>query len=123
MTKRDTLVYIASFVMLMLLVGLVGYLTFIPVPSDNKELIITVMGVLLGGGAAAMPNLFGDKDAETEKLRERVRIVEAAMKDQKAAHDIQIAALTAQNETIKSQFDQIVSMLVQRHVVHGIGNE
>ena len=55
-------------VMLILLVGLVGYLTFIPVPSDNKDLIITVMGVLLGGGAAAMPNLFGDKDTETEKF-------------------------------------------------------
>lgn len=123
MTRRDTLIYLASFTMLMLLVGLVGYLTFIPVPPENKELIITVMGVLLGGGAAAMPNLFGDKDGETEKLRERVRVVEAAMKDQKASHDVQIAALTAQNETIKLQFDQIVSMLVQRHVVHGIGNE
>ena len=109
--------------MLILLVGLVGYLTFIPVPSDNKDLIITVMGVLLGGGAAAMPNLFGDKDTETEKLRERVRVVEAAMKDQKASHDIQIATLKAQNETIKTQFDQIVSMLVQRHVVQGIGIE
>ena len=65
MTKRDVLIWIASFMMLLLLVGLVAYLTFIPVPAENKELIITVLGVLLGGGAAAMPNLFGDKDGVT----------------------------------------------------------
>jgi predicted component of type VI protein secretion system len=110
MNKRDTLIYFASFVMLMLLVGLVGYLTFIPVPTDNKELIITVMGVLLGGGAAAMPNLFGDKDSETEKLRSRVRELES-----------DIAVLKAEYRQTKDQYDTIVKMLVDRHLEPGKG--
>lgn len=111
MSKRDTLIYISSFVMLMLLVGLVGYLTFIPVPAENKELIITVLGVLLGGGAAAMPNLFGDKDSETEKLRGRVRELES-----------DIAVLKAEYAATKNQYDMIVKMLVDRHLEPGKGS-
>ena len=123
MTKRDVLIWIASFMMLLLLVGLVAYLTFIPVPAENKELIITVLGVLLGGGAAAMPNLFGDRDGETTKLRERVRTLENQMASQKAEHDVLIARLVTQIETTKAQYDQIVSMLVDRHVVKAEGLE
>lgn len=121
MTKRDTLVWIASFMMLILLVGLVAYLTFIPVPAENKELIITVLGVLLGGGAAAMPNLFGDKDGETNKLRDRVRTLEAQMALQKAEHDVLIARLVSQADTLKEQYDSIVGMLIDRHVVKAEG--
>lgn len=121
MTRRDTLIYISSFTMLLLLVGLIGYLTFIPVPADNKELIITVLGVLLGGGAAAMPNLFGDKDGETNKLREQLQLLQTELAAQKAEHDVMRAELRTENETIRNQYDKIVAMLVERHVVHAAG--
>jgi predicted component of type VI protein secretion system len=97
--------------MLAITVSLVGYLTFIPVPVDNKEVVLTVLGVLLGGASAAMPNLFGDQDGETEALRGRVRQLEE-----------QIAIMRAEYTTTKSQYDQIVSMLVSRHLEPGKGS-
>lgn len=108
--NRDAFVYFASFFMLLLLVGILAYLTYIPVPAENKELILTILGVLLGGAASAMPNLFGSKDAETEKLRERVRQSEN-----------EISVLKAQYETLKEQHDQVMKMLVDRHILgdHG----
>jgi len=121
MTKRDLLVWTASFFMLLMLIALVGYLTFIPVPDTNKDLIITVLGVILGGGAAAMPNLFGDKDGETNKLRDSIIQMEKEMAKQKAEHDLKIAELQVQNETLRQQYDKIVAMLVERHVIHGEG--
>lgn len=115
------MIYIASFFMLLLLTGMVGYLTFIPVPADNKELIVTILGVLLGGGAAAMPNLFGDKEGETSKLKEQIARLEAQMAEQRRVHDVQIASLQTALDTTKAQYDQIVSMLIDRHVVRAEG--
>lgn len=106
MDQRQKFMYIASFLMLLILVGLVGYLTFIPVPLENKDIIITVLGVLLGGGAAAMPNLFGDRDAETEKLRGRIRNLED-----------QLEVVVAKYKDVSDRYDTVISMLVNRHFV------
>ena len=45
------------------------------------------------------------------------------MASQKAEHDVLIARLVTQIETTKAQYDQIVSMLVDRHVVKAEGLE
>lgn len=106
MTARDKLIYIASFVMLAALFGLVAYLTFIPVPADNKDIIITILGVILGGGAAAMPNLFGDKDEETEKLKDRISSLES-----------QLGIITAQYKDVSRRYETVLGMLVDRHFI------
>lgn len=107
---RESLKFAASAVFVILLVAILGYLTFIPVPDANKDLIVTILGVLLGGAAAAMPNLFGNADAEKEKLLSRVRGLEAAM-----------AVLQAEYDTLKKEYDRITEMLINRHVVEGEG--
>lgn len=119
MDRRETLIWLASAAMLGLLVGIVGYLTVFPVPEGNRELIVTILAVLLGGASAAMPNLFGDR--ETEKLRERLRDMERQMVEQRARHDVEIAALRSANETLKQQFDHIVQLLIERHVIKAEG--
>lgn len=106
MTTRDKLLYISSFVMLLALFGIVAYFTFIPVPVGNKDIIITILGVILGGGAAAMPNLFGDKDSETEKLKDRVKSLES-----------QLAIVTAQYKDVSDRYETVISMLVNRHFI------
>jgi hypothetical protein len=108
--KSEIRKFWASMLMLAITVSLIGFLTFIPVPSDNKEVILTVLGVLLGGASAAMPNLFGDADSENEALRERVRSLES-----------QLAVIRAESATTKSQYDTIVAMLVTRHLKPGEG--
>jgi hypothetical protein len=102
--------YWASLLMLVILLGIIGYLTYIPVPSQNKEIIVTVLGVVLGGGAAAMPNLFGSTDADTEILKEKFA-------DLKAEHEILKASYT----TLKENYDSIMKMLIERHVVNAEG--
>lgn len=106
MTKRQVMQFVASFVMLLLLVAIVAYFTYIPVPVGNKEVIITVLGVILGGGAAAMPNLFGDKDAETEKLKGRIRNLEE-----------QLNVVLAKYQDVSERYESLISMLVSRHFI------
>lgn len=101
----ETRRFFASAFMLLIVIGLIAFLTFIPVPDGNKDLIVTILGVLLGGGAAAMPNLFGDSDGDREKLLTRLR------------------ALETQYEVLKFEYDRLTKMLVERHVVDGSGIE
>lgn len=110
MNRKEFLTWVVSVFMLFLLAGLIAYLTYIPVPDKNKDIIITVIGVLLGGASAAMPNLFGSPDGEAKQLRSRIDELESANK-----------VLNAELITIKHQYDSIVAMLVQRHVVQGEG--
>lgn len=100
----------ASSAMLLIIVFLLLYLTFIPVPAENKDIIITILGVLLGAGAAAIPNLFGDNDKAKERLLDRVRVLER-----------EIVAQRAENETLHRELTEIRTMLIDRHVVKGEG--
>jgi len=106
----DNRKFYASAMMLAILVGLVAYLTFIPVPAANRDIILTVFAVLLGAGSAAIPNLFGDRNTETEKLKERVLTLES-----------HVQVLEAQNETLKREYDRITEMLVQRIDIGAMG--
>ena len=106
METRDKLLYISSFIMLMALFGIVAYFTFIPVPMGNKDIIITILGVILGGGAAAMPNLFGGKDSETNKLRDRIISLET-----------HLATVTAQYKDVSDRYETVIGMLVNRHFI------
>ncbi len=100
--------FYASLLMLVIVVGLLCYLTFIPVPDGNKDIIITVLGVLLGGASAALPNLFGSRDGETERLKTEL----ADLRHDYDKLDIAFA-------TLKQEHDKIVHMLVDKLPVAG----
>ena len=110
-TNKDTRQFIAAGVFVLILVLLMLYLTFIPVPEPNKDLIVAILGVLMGGAAAAMPKLFGDKaDEDVARLVAKVDKLEASN-----------ALLHKENELLRDQLDQLRIMLVKRHVVDGEG--
>lgn len=97
---RDLRQFAAAGVFVLLLVLLLCYLTFIPVPEANKDLIVTIMGVLVGGGAAAMPKLFGEgNDQETQDLKRRLLKMEAKY------------------GTLKEQHDRLTQLLIEKHIV------
>lgn len=108
--NRDVRTYVASAIFLVLVIGLMVFLTFVTIPSGNKDLIVAIISMLVGGTGVAMGKLFGEGDTEKEKLQARL-----------AAQDLQIAALQAQYSVLKGEYDGIVAMLVRRHIVDGEG--
>ena len=94
----------AAFVFLFLLVGVVLFLTYVPLPEASEQVVLIVIGALTGAASQALPRLFGVKDNEAEALRRRVK------------------ALEAKNTMISEQYNEIIQMLVDRHVVYGEGN-
>jgi hypothetical protein len=102
--------FLASAFMLLLLVGIMVALTIYPIPKDNREIILTILAVLLGAGAAAIPNLFGDQKSEVAALKSRIVFLE---------HQQEI--ILARHEEVKNSYDKITEMLIQRHVVEADG--
>lgn len=113
MTPQN-LKFMASGIMLLILVALMLYLTFIQVPPGNKDIIITILGVLVGAGAAALPNLFGDADKEKESLQKEVDILRN-----------RIRVIEAERETLRNELTEIREMLIKRHIIdkEGIRDE
>jgi hypothetical protein len=103
--SKDVRQYIASGVFVALIVALMLFLTFIEIPTSNKDLIVSIISMFVGGLGVAMGKLFGDNDAEIDQLKE------------------EMSELRVQYDTVKGQYDSIVRMLVERHVVNAEGIE
>lgn len=102
--NSNTVRVVASSAMLVTVVLLLLYLTFIPVPEENKDLIVTILGVILGAAATASPNLFGDNNEEELKLLRK-----------------KILKLETANKVLNAKHDALQTMLIERHVVKGEG--
>ena len=102
---KDVRQYIAAGVFVALIVALMLFLTFIEIPTSNKDLIVSIISMFVGGLGVAMGKLFGDNDVEMEKMRE------------------ELDALKIEYGVVKEQYDKIVGMLITRHVVDAQGIE
>lgn len=93
----------AAFIFLLLLISMIAFLTYVPVPDESKQVILIIIGGLMTTSATALPNLFGAEDTEKEKMRER------------------LIHLESEHTILKDSYDTIMSMLVDRHVISGEG--
>ena len=93
----------AAFLFLILLIGMIGFLTYVPVPEESKQVILIIIGGLMTSAATALPRLFGSADTEKEEMKKRLRKLET------------------EYEVLKQSYDEVIRMLVTRHVVKGEG--
>ena len=103
--SKDARQYVASGIFVALVVSLMLFLTFIEIPTSNKDLIVSIISMFVGGLGVAMGKLFGDNDVEMEKMRE------------------ELDTLKVEYAVVKDQYDKIVSMLITRHVIDAQGIE
>ena len=99
--KESTRQWWAAALLTGALFGMIAFLTYIPIPEANANAINMVLGAILGASVIAQPKLFGDK--KTEKL------------------ESQLKALRTEYTILKKEHDQLIAMLVKRHVVEGNG--
>lgn len=102
----------AAFIFLIILVGLIGFLTFVPMPAASEKVILMIVGSLLTASIGALPRLFGTENVREKELEMKVRSLENSL------HIVE-----SKYEQLQAQHDKLVSMLVERHVVHGEGIE
>ena len=103
--SKDVRQYVAAGIFVALVVSLMLFLTFIEIPTSNKDLIVSIISMFVGGLGVAIGKLFGDNDVEMEKMRE------------------ELDTLKVEYGVVKDQYDKIVSMLITRHVIDAQGIE
>ena len=87
----------AALIFLLLLVGLVGFLTFIPLPSASEKAVLMIIGGLMALCTQSLPKLFGSgKEVELEK---------------------QVQELKIKHDALEQAYDKLVTLLVTRHVI------
>lgn len=102
----------AALLFLFMLFGIVLFLVYVPMPPESEKVILMIIGALVAASTGALPKLFGTDKSEEESLKKRV-----------VALENHIAVLEAEAKSVKAQYDQIVQMLIERHVVNAEGIE
>lgn len=107
---KDFRQFVAAGVFVILLIALLLFLTYIEVPEANKDIIVTIIGVLMGGAASAMPRLFGDDSNAELDAQKKV-----------AAMGKKLDAVEMKYDVLKGNYDDLVKLLVDRHVISETG--
>lgn len=97
---------VAAMIFLFILVGLIAFLVYIPMPGASEKVILIIIGGLMTTAATALPKLFGTDDSRETELKNKI-----------AQLDSDLKAIKAEYETLKLQYDKIVIMLVDKYVV------
>lgn len=97
----------AALLFLLLLVGMILFLTYVPVPDESKQVILIIIGGLMTTAAGALPNLFGSDDGEKVKLRDKVEQL-----------GTRLSNLDAKYTELKENYDILIQTLVSEHVIH-----
>lgn len=88
---------VAALLFLLLLVGLIGFLTFVPLPEASEKAVLMVIGGLMALCTQALPKLFGaDGEEECRKDIEKLR---------------------TKMEVLQDHHDRLTTLLVERHVI------
>jgi hypothetical protein len=85
---------VAAFIFLLLLVGMICFLTFIPLPPASEKAVLMIVG-------GSLPKLFGSSKEQ-------------------ALHD-EIVALKIKHEELRISYDMLVKLLIDRHVIEQQG--
>lgn len=99
---------LGAIVFLVLMLGLVAFLTFIPMPLSSEKVILIIIGGLMTESAKGVGKLVGGgEDPEKNEMRARIRELE-----QKQA--ITNAAL----ETLREEHRLLTRQLLRHHVLY-----
>lgn len=112
--NKDVRSYVAASLFLFLVLLLLAYLTFIPVPPANKDLITAIISMMVGGLGVSMNKLFGKTDEEHERMKVEHEREMAAMRNE-------LSVLQAQYRVLKEAHDETNRRLI--NAIAFVGNE
>ena len=114
---KELLNYVAAAVLVVSLGGLLMFMTYVEIPPDNKDIITTINGVLVMGGSMALGRLLGNSDSEKKRAEELIAQSEKRVNQIVAKMD----RLGAKYDVVKANYDDLIALLVDRHVIEGKG--
>jgi len=99
---------LAALLFLVLMLGLVAFLTYVSVPENSEKVILIIIGGLMTESAKGVGKLVGGGE-DPEKLEQRHRIRKL---------ENEYAELSAKYETLHTMYNKLTETLLQHHVIH-----
>ncbi len=112
MTAKQIFEKFSGLLFLLLLIGMVAFLTYVPMPQASEKVILMIIGGLMAVATGALPRLFGEDKSQEDVLKVELENLRTELK-----------LLTAKHEILKHEHDKLTAMLIERHVVKGEGVE
>lgn len=110
--NKDVRSYVAAALFLFLVLLLLAYLTFIPVPASNKDLITAIISMLVGGLGVSLNKLFGKADEEQERQKMEHEREMAKLREE-------LAVLQAKYDVLKQDHDDVTRRMINHLAVVG----
>lgn len=110
--NKDVRSYVAATLFLFLVLLLLAYLTFIPVPAANKDLITAIISMMVGGLGVSLNKLFGKADEEHERQKLEHEREMAGLREK-------LAVLQAKYDVLKQDHDDITRRMINHLAVVG----
>ena len=101
--SKDQRTFVASGIFVFLVLLLIAYLTFIEVPTSNKDLITAIISMMVGGLGVSLNRLFGSENQELTDLRKEV-----------AGYKIETELLEVKYKEVKQELDTFRESVLDR---------
>jgi hypothetical protein len=88
-----------------LVLSLGGVLIYIEIPQSNKDLVVSIISMLVGATGMAVGKILGEEEGDVGKIRQALEESELRF------------------ATLKSIHESMVTMLVDRHIIRQTGIE
>lgn len=112
MKKKDIVHYSGAAGIFILVIGLLLYLANNSIPSENKDIIVSIVGMIVGSLSVVIYAIIGRNPDEvadlTSKVESQQKQIETLV-DQKDAYEAQM--ITLQQEIIKAGSEAFKSIL------------
>jgi len=99
---------LAALLFLILMLGLVAFLTYVSVPESSEKVILIIIGGLMTESAKGVGKLVGGGE-DPEKLEQRSRIRKL---------ENEYAELSAKYDTLYTMYNKLTETLLRHHVIH-----
>jgi hypothetical protein len=116
-TTKEKFTAAVAVAFIFLLIGMMMYLTYVPLPPENRDPILMFVSSFLTTGAMAGALLFGGADEDKKRCEESIAAVKKELGAMEAHYQTQLSAITAEYKILDQKYDKMLDMLVQRHVV------
>jgi len=116
--------WLASFVFLTLIVGLIFFLTFLEVPDKNKDLITSIIGMIVGSISTVISIFVGRDPDDVKELRESISELNSdrnALIERLRDAQIDKDTLRKQLEGLQGQVIDRLSIFVGEHRLAEVG--
>lgn len=113
---KEVRIFISSFLLLLIGLGLIGLLMFVDLPEGNKALINILIGAYAGALGLAIHRFIGDDNEEIRKLKEKLQDVTNDCESRSRSIIEENISLKARITELAARLDDLQSKIIQRNL-------